>query len=150
MHCATHGFAPLRVDVHEGVEGEKGGSVEVWGTFRGNEWGNKGEVVPVRMDESGVWGVEVGVQGGKEYFMERGGCESLFFFIHIRGLGIFANRVVGNSFAAESAEESYDSYCGRKYASCVWDALSHGQQYVSPPPIPIHFLRTNGCMGLIS
>lgn len=64
--------------------------VEVWGTFRGNEWANKGEVVPVRtepngdvavgenMGQSKVYRFEAKVLGGKEYFLERSGCESTF------------------------------------------------------------------------
>jgi hypothetical protein len=86
IHCATHAFAPLRVDVHDGLKLQDGqvrdvANVEVWGTFRGNEWGNKGEVVAVRdVDGDGegkVWGFEVRVAGGKEYFLERSGCEFL-------------------------------------------------------------------------
>jgi hypothetical protein len=49
--------------------------VKAWGTWRGNEWENKGEVVEV-----GVWGregkvVEVKAVGVKEYLIERTGCE---------------------------------------------------------------------------
>lgn len=52
-------------------------AVEVWQTFRGNEWGNKGEVVQVQdVNVDGkVYGFEVRVGGGKEYFLERSGCE---------------------------------------------------------------------------
>jgi hypothetical protein len=51
-------------------------TVEVWQTFRGNEWGNKGEAIAVQsMDGEKVWGFEARVGGGKEYFMERSGCE---------------------------------------------------------------------------
>jgi hypothetical protein len=81
IHCATHTFAPLRVDVHDGLKLKDGhvkdvSVVEAWGTFRGNEWGNKGEVVNVQdVDGDGkVWGFEVRVGGGKEYFLERSGC----------------------------------------------------------------------------
>jgi hypothetical protein len=68
------------VDVHSDAvkEGsEKVAPVEVWGTFRGNEWGNKGEVVNVQdVDGDGkVWGFEVRVVGGKEYLLQRSGCE---------------------------------------------------------------------------
>ncbi|TVY84511.1 hypothetical protein LSUE1_G000636, partial [Lachnellula suecica] len=49
VHCHTHAFAPLRVDVHEGDVKE----VEAWGTFRGNEWANKGEAAVVRKSEEG-------------------------------------------------------------------------------------------------
>jgi hypothetical protein len=80
VHCPTHAFAPLRVDVREG---EKDEEVQVWGTYLGNEWENKGPVVGVKElgneEEGGerVWGFEVKALGGKEYFVERAGCEFL-------------------------------------------------------------------------
>lgn len=88
MLCHTHHFAPLRVDVHEGLKLKSDGSgiddvaeVQVWGTFRGNEWGNKGEVVPVKEVEGkvGVWGFEDPARGVKEYYIERAGCEFVLF-----------------------------------------------------------------------
>jgi hypothetical protein len=82
VHCNTHAFAPLRVDVREGENDDE--EVLVWGTFRGNEWENKGPVVGVRKlgseeeggEEERVWGLEVKALGGKEYFVQRAGCES--------------------------------------------------------------------------
>lgn len=69
--CATHAFAPLRVDV-DLVSGEAGGvTVKAWETYRGNEWGNRGEgVVPAG---EGGW-LEVRVLGGKGYYSERSKC----------------------------------------------------------------------------
>lgn len=69
-------FAPLRVDISS-AGGEGGEEVKAWGTWRGNEWENRGEVVEV-----GVWGregrvVEVRAVGGKEFLIERTGCELL-------------------------------------------------------------------------
>ncbi|KAJ4400829.1 hypothetical protein N0V85_005653, partial [Neurospora sp. IMI 360204] len=55
IHCATHAFAPLRVDVApilDGVleEGDGQGEVKLevkaWETYRGNDWDNKGEEAP--------------------------------------------------------------------------------------------------------
>lgn len=69
-------------------------AVEVWGTFRGNEWGNKGEAVKVQ-DVNGdgkVWGFEVRVGAGKEYFLERSGCEFPLWWIWI-WMGLDANLV---------------------------------------------------------
>ncbi|KAF4974735.1 hypothetical protein FZEAL_8405 [Fusarium zealandicum] len=65
VHCPTDGFHPLRIDVQadENV-------VQAWETFRGNDWGNKGEVVPVK-DGSKGRGFEIRALGGKNYFMER-------------------------------------------------------------------------------
>lgn len=70
------------MDVHS-AEGEE--KVEVWGTFRGNEWSNKGEVIEVKevakegIDSKGmrVWGFEGKVAAGKEYLMERSGFSPL-------------------------------------------------------------------------
>jgi hypothetical protein len=76
-HCHTHAFAPLRVDVHELITTVVGNDqeVQVWGTFRGNEWSNKGEVVQAQKEE-GIWTFNGRVQGGKDYFIERAGCKS--------------------------------------------------------------------------
>ena len=65
VHCKSFAFAPLRVDVAE----ENGAAVQVWETFRGNAWDNKGEAVR----EDGL-GYEVRVLGQKGYFMERSKC----------------------------------------------------------------------------
>lgn len=65
--CASHAFAPLRVDV------ENDGTIEAWRTFRGNEWENRGESV---MNGKTI---EAKVLGVKEYYMERAGCEFVFF-----------------------------------------------------------------------
>jgi hypothetical protein len=69
--CASHAFAPLRVDV--GLDG----TVEAWRTFRGNEWENRGESVMGIGDGNGKT-VEAKVLGAKGYYMERAGCEFHF------------------------------------------------------------------------
>ncbi|ORY64046.1 Cys/Met metabolism PLP-dependent enzyme-domain-containing protein [Pseudomassariella vexata] len=78
VHSGTHGFVPLRIDVTSLVDDAAAGSekkteqqkfdVKVWETYRGNDWGNKGEEVR----ESARGGFAVRVLGGKAYFMERG------------------------------------------------------------------------------
>ncbi len=84
VYSHTYAFMPLRVDVHEGIKLQEGGAgvvstseVDVFGTFRGNEWGNKGEVIPVKEVDGkvGVWGFEVKALGSKEYFIVKTGCE---------------------------------------------------------------------------
>jgi len=86
VHCHTHAFNPLRVDVHEGLKLKDNGAgvedvqeVMVWGTFRGNEWGNKGEAVAVKEVDGkvGVWGFEVVARGMKDYYIERAGFSPL-------------------------------------------------------------------------
>ncbi|KAK3315271.1 hypothetical protein B0H66DRAFT_338919 [Apodospora peruviana] len=59
--CVTHAFAPLRLDV------DSTGGVKVWETYRGHDWGNKGEAV--KLSTEGVY--DVRVLGTKGYFMER-------------------------------------------------------------------------------
>ena len=65
MHCATDAFRPLRVDV------AADGGVRAWETFRGNEWGNRGEALDVQDGR----GVELRALGRKNYFMERPKCK---------------------------------------------------------------------------
>jgi hypothetical protein len=81
VHCSTHGFDPLRIDVQAPLAPGPGADtkedVQAWQTFRGNEWGNKGEVIVVGGWEGGVWGLEVKAARGKEYFMERSGFSPL-------------------------------------------------------------------------
>ncbi|KAI1376138.1 hypothetical protein F4677DRAFT_420398 [Hypoxylon crocopeplum] len=77
VHCGTHVFAPLRVDVVPLSAGDKsaqGGEeavvVKAWETYRGNDWDNKGAEVPRAGGEGGRFAVRV--LGTKEYFTERG------------------------------------------------------------------------------
>ncbi|KAK7744741.1 hypothetical protein SLS62_010098 [Diatrype stigma] len=74
VHSATHGFAPLRVDVLFQGEGDDGAlEVRAWETFRGNEWENKGEEVRLRSGAAGAGPVfPVRVLGRKVFFTERG------------------------------------------------------------------------------
>ncbi|KAH0551128.1 hypothetical protein GP486_007530, partial [Trichoglossum hirsutum] len=64
VHCRDYAFAPLRVDV--GADG----AVEAWQTWRGNEWGNKGER---RGGGSGGVVIEIRPAGTKEFYIERQG-----------------------------------------------------------------------------
>ncbi|KAI9870538.1 MAG: hypothetical protein M1830_004116, partial [Pleopsidium flavum] len=81
VRCRDYNFAPLRVDV--------GGSdeVEVWQTFRGHEWDNKGEKIMERP-------VHVKVLAGKDYYEERSGFSPLsllknpMILLGVVGLGI--------------------------------------------------------------
>ncbi|PMB73789.1 hypothetical protein BM221_001214 [Beauveria bassiana] len=63
VHCPTDGFAPLRVDVvggkeeeEEEEEGEE--AVQAWETYRGNDWGNKGEALVLKQGSDGTQGFE--------------------------------------------------------------------------------------------
>ncbi|KAG5926659.1 hypothetical protein E4U42_003070 [Claviceps africana] len=68
VHCPTDGFRPLRVDVSRGDDGRH--VLRAWDTFRGNEWGNKGEEVVLRDGDAGP-GFEVKSLGRKVYFVDR-------------------------------------------------------------------------------
>ncbi|KAL2117046.1 hypothetical protein VTJ04DRAFT_9214 [Mycothermus thermophilus] len=86
VHCPTHAFAPLRLDVFKTLDPGEGGKGEVvtvkaWETIRGNDWGNKGEEVKVLGGGEGKgFEVEVRVLGGKGYFMERSSFSVLSVF----------------------------------------------------------------------
>jgi ER membrane protein complex subunit 7 len=76
VHCATHGFAPLRVDVLLASAGDGSDKLEVvaWETFRGNAWENKGEKAAV-MQVGGRAAFPVRCLGKKVFFQERGKCK---------------------------------------------------------------------------
>jgi ER membrane protein complex subunit 7 len=81
IHSHTYEFAPLRVDVHGEVETRTvEPEVQVWGTFRGNEWGNKGEkvdVTEIEKEDKGeaIFAFAVKARGKKEYLVKKQGCE---------------------------------------------------------------------------
>ncbi|KAI1825110.1 Cys/Met metabolism PLP-dependent enzyme-domain-containing protein [Xylaria intraflava] len=66
IHCTTHGFAPLRIDV-----APAGAATRVWETFRGNDWENKGEEIRASTTR-GHGAFPVRVFGAKVYYTERG------------------------------------------------------------------------------
>ncbi|KAI9846170.1 MAG: hypothetical protein M1837_004284 [Sclerophora amabilis] len=78
VHCRDWSFAPLRVDVSSLGEGDKDSAqdgddqlkVEVYQTFRGNEWKNKGERKRERP-------VVLGLVGRREYYSQREGFSPL-------------------------------------------------------------------------
>ena len=86
VHCATHFFAPLRLDVIVPVPADAGeakaGSggrlaLRAWETYRGNEWENRGEAVPLT-EYDGFEAFAVPALGAKNYFVERSKCESCY------------------------------------------------------------------------
>lgn len=84
VHCASHAFAPLRLDVlvpgDDGGDGAGGRGVlaaRAWETFRGNEWDNKGEALAVGDAADGGYEIPVRVAGVRSYYVERSSCEFL-------------------------------------------------------------------------
>jgi len=81
IQCRDYTFAPYRVDVTTmGDEGRE--NVEVWQTFWGNEWGNKGERIGGSIwEESSSESVriEARVERVKNYYQERQGFDPLSF-----------------------------------------------------------------------
>lgn len=82
VQCRDLVFAPLRVDVAPAAgipevgAGVSSESVEVFQTFWGNEWGNKGERRARGVSKQGAGGVvvEVWPERVKDYYQERSGC----------------------------------------------------------------------------
>ncbi|GAB7351327.1 hypothetical protein MBLNU459_g1737t1 [Dothideomycetes sp. NU459] len=80
IHTRDLTFPPFRVDVTAaGAAAEAGGErVEIWQTFRGNEWENKG----AKFGEAAAGGelvVTLTPSGRKEYFQKREGFDLLGF-----------------------------------------------------------------------
>ncbi|KZZ96857.1 hypothetical protein AAL_04086 [Moelleriella libera RCEF 2490] len=68
VHCPSDAFRPLRIDV------DADGRVHAWDTYRGNDWGNKGEVASKTSSNNAAAQdvvVEVKSLGKKLYYMER-------------------------------------------------------------------------------
>ena len=85
IHCKTDGFRPLRIDVVAAPADEPGQaheSLHAWETFRGNDWANKGEKLPVKEGSAGT-GFEVKSLGKKIYFVDRPSCTSLAFLVEV-------------------------------------------------------------------
>lgn len=125
VHCPTDGFQPLRIDV------AADGSFAAWETYRGNEWGNKGEALPI-MDGSVSKGVEVRALGGKLYFLERPTCE---FLVPLKNAPILFLRKVypctdsvmrNNSLRLEHSQEPYDPHGSCHHGNSLWHALPDG------------------------
>ncbi|MCJ1387241.1 hypothetical protein MMC18_000081 [Xylographa bjoerkii] len=101
VYSRDYFFSPMRVD----VDAEKG--IEVWRTYRGNEWGNKGERmggIGEKKDEEVR--VEVKTQGEKGYYEGRGGFSPLtllkspMILIAIFGMGM----MVGMPYLLDSMD----------------------------------------------
>lgn len=69
-HTRDYFFSPFRVDVEAAEAGTGQEIVQVWQTFRGNEWDNKG---PRYAAGSGEVTVEINPSGKKEFYQSRGG-----------------------------------------------------------------------------
>ena len=83
LHSRDHFFPPFRVDVTRTVAANKGTTdtsyvekIEVWQTFRGNEWSNKG---PSLGSGEGEVTIQVRPSGVKEFYQDRGGFNIMGF-----------------------------------------------------------------------
>lgn len=94
--------------------------VEAWETFRGNDWGNKGEVVGL---EGGA--LRVKVMGPKAFFMDRSTCEYLAM---IESQGCAVMLIPCHSQCSEYSEEPDDSSGTGQHGPLRWHALFDGQQ----------------------
>lgn len=76
IHTRDHVFPPYRVDVTSSAADTAGEKVEVWQTFRGNEWNNKG---PQLGHAQHALTIEARPAGIKEFYQQRGGFNILGF-----------------------------------------------------------------------
>lgn len=124
VHCATHAFAPIRLDVVEDDD-KAAPTLGAWITFRGNDWDNKGEALPAH--GSGVF--DVRVLGAKGYFMERSKCKCCSrreAFERPCQLFSFANIAVF-SLGDDHHEEPHDLAWPRHHGNLPGDAVSRRQ-----------------------
>lgn len=77
MQARDHTFPPLRVDVTSQQEGAGAGEkAEVYQTFWGNEWGNKGEY---RGGGAGEATIQIQAESVKNFYQERQGFDPVSF-----------------------------------------------------------------------
>lgn len=94
--------------------------IEAWETYRGNDWGNKGEVVGL---EGGA--LRVKVLGPKAFFMERSSCECLS---RMEGRCCAVLLTLDHSQCSKHPEEPNDSSRTGQYGPVRWHAVLDGQQ----------------------
>ena len=123
---AEYLFAPLRLDILETAAGEE---VKAWGTWRGNEWGNNGEIYQVKSigeqpGREGVKRIEVSVAAKKEVFVDRVGCK----YPYLRSSALLAelseHKLTDSSFDGHNPQKSYDADGRRRRIDDVRHAVS--------------------------
>lgn len=125
------------------------GEVEAWRTFRGNEWGNKGEKIVVSAGGEGWVKVEgLRALGGKEYLIQRQGCKFSFslsfhlllfsfsvLFVHIFNSSLYLYCITlllyklikdNISLTTIDPQKPNDAYCWCLYDYRLWHAVSNG------------------------
>ena len=97
--------------------------VDVWQTFRGNEWDNKGEWLGGGTLEQGGITINVGVLAERAFYEARPGCES-------SSLARDRQRTLTSliSLSTFTAQKPDDINWGFGYASNVWYAKNPGKQ----------------------
>ncbi len=135
--CRDYNIQGLRVDViSRGTIGQGDDRVEVWSVKKD---GGKGERVFAGEDGR----VELRVMGTREFYEGREGCELPNPSSVLGILGAPDTRkeklmLIAHSQPNESPQKPHDLDGRCRIRPRVWDAISHGQQYVSPPfPSPI-------------
>ena len=74
VYSRNYFFPPLRVDVTKSSDGSEQQTVQVWQTFRGNGWDNKG---PSYGTGKGELNVRIQASSGKDFYQPRGGFDLL-------------------------------------------------------------------------
>lgn len=114
--------------------GEKKEVVRAWQTFLGNEWDNKGEL---RGEGGNGLVVEAKPLGMKYYFQERAGCE----YPYTEDGNSEGKMLTFPSLATFILEESNDSYGALLHGHDLRNAVSNGEQYVTPSSSALLYIQ---------
>ncbi|KAK6416402.1 hypothetical protein LTR95_017460, partial [Oleoguttula sp. CCFEE 5521] len=76
IYSRDHAFAPYRVDVTKAAAASAQQDVDVWWTYRGNEWSNKGPLLGSAQDDLRV---EIRPSAMKDFYQQRGGFNLVGF-----------------------------------------------------------------------
>nr|OQO23908.1 hypothetical protein B0A51_07298 [Rachicladosporium sp. CCFEE 5018] len=76
IYSRDHAFAPYRVDITTAAAASAQQDVNIWWTYRGNEWSNKGPLLGSGQDDLRV---EIRPTGMKDFYQQRGGFNLVGF-----------------------------------------------------------------------
>jgi len=129
VHCPTHIFSGMRVDVHAaGPDASE--KVEAWGTFRGHDWSNKGEIMEVRTTDKGAKMFEARALMPKNYYTERVGFSPLSLLKNpmILIAGVSMVLVFGMPYLMDSMDPEVRAEFEERQKSSPVQGLLAGQQ----------------------
>lgn len=129
LHSRDYFFPPFRVDVEPAEGGNGEDLVQIWQTFRGNEWSNKG---PRYGAGVGYATAEIRPSAKKEFYQARGGF-SLISFVKSPMILMALFSVVMIFGMPYLMDNSMSTLARHSCTSCAVDAFADLTQWTQRP-----------------